>query len=254
MRLILTQPKLQAFDSQYNLDAIETLVLKLKGQYRPDDILLLPEHFTDNSDIQVYSKFLHHLPAITGCTIVGGSHHRNIDGKQMNAGTIIQPDGKEVGTYTKLRPYFHELKHITPGSSLGEFTINGKNLLVLICADFWYSDLILRATKLPDIILVPSLSVSRKPTADYSRTLWRHLAITRAYEFGVYIGISDWSEDSSLPKYRTCGVGGFADPTRIEPEKIFTPISNDGIAVVDLDFNALEQFRNDRKIRGFYWK
>lgn len=254
MRLILLQPKLKAFDSQHNRQAIETLVEQYKGRYHPDDMLLLPEHFTDNGNTELYENFLKRLLSIAGCTIIGGSHHRESDGKRKNAGSVLSLQGEIVGNYTKLRPYFQELKHITPGNSIGEFTINGINILVLICADFWYSDLLLKATKQPDVILVPSLSVSRKASPEFSRTLWRHLAITRAYEFGAYIGISDWHENSSLPMYRTCGVGGFADPAQVEPEKLFSPVSEDGISIFTLDINALEQFREDRKKRGFFWK
>lgn len=112
----------------------------------------------------------------------------------------------------------------------------------------------MKATKLPDVILVPSLSVSRKPKGEYSRSLWHHLAISRAYEFGVYVGISDWGEQSTLPKYRTCGVGGFADPTLLNPDQFFQPIDEKGISIYKLNFKALESFREDRRQRGFFWK
>jgi len=253
MRLLLLQPVLHAFDPRHNLTAIEQLVAN-QGTLYPDDIILLPEHFTSSGSIEAYTEFLKHLATIAGCTIVGGSHHREVHGKRLNAGTIVGPGGSELGRYSKVRPYFHELNHITPGDKPGEFFINGKHLLVLICADFWYSDLILQSAFMPDLILVPALSVSRKPSPDYARSLWKHLAITRAYELGVYIGISDWNEGSALPKYRTSGVGGFADPTQTDPERLFTPIDESGSMLVSIDFEALERFRADRRMRGFFWK
>ena len=254
MRLVLINPALKAYDSSGNCSAIESLIVNHKHQIRPDDIILLPEHYTFDDHKESYLQFIQKLAVTAGCTVVGGSHHRFESGKRVNAGNIVDASGNVIAQYTKLRPYFDELKHIFPGDAFGEVTINGKNILILICADFWYSDLILSAKQLPDVILIPSLSVSRKPTPEYSRSLWHHLAITRAYEFGAYIGISDWSEHSSLPKLRTCGVGGFADPTSVQPEKFFQPIDESGISMFNLDFEALEKFREDRRMRGFYWK
>ena len=132
--------------------------------------------------------------------------------------------------------------------------IGGRRVFVLICADFWFSDLFNRAAHLPDLVLVPALSVSRKPSPDYSRALWRHLAIARAYEFGAYVGISDWGHPSELPMLATSGVGGLADPTREHPDELFRPIAESGASAFDLDFAALDAFRRDRMERGFFWK
>ena len=167
MNLVLLQPSLRVYDNKHNLDAIKSLVAKVAGKLSPDDIVLLPEHFAFGGDTESYLEFIRKLAQVAGCTIVGGSHHRKIEGKRFNVGTVVDAKGKELGTYSKLRPYFNEQNHIAPGTQLGEFTINGRNILVLICADFWYSDILLKATKLPDVVLVPSLSVSRKPNADY---------------------------------------------------------------------------------------
>src|SRR5262245_22708863 len=210
MNVVLIQPILRAFDDRHNLETIGSLVRSAAGRTSRDDILLLPEHFTSESDPETYVEYIRSLALMSGCTVVGGSHHRLGAGQKINTGTVISPEGKLLGTYTKLRPYFNELKHVVPGDVFGEFEINGLRVLVFVCADFWYSDLLLRATVQPDLILVPSLSVSRKPSPVYSRELWHHLAITRAYEFGACIGISDWHENSVLPSYRTCSVGGFA--------------------------------------------
>lgn len=254
MRLILLNPTLRASDTHHNLDVIESLVERVAGSTRPDDVLLLPEQFTFEENKEAYSDFLGKLVKIAGCTIVGGSHHRQVEGKHVNIGNVFDANGTEIATYSKLRPYFSERSNVSPGQKFGEILIDGKNLLVVICADFWYSDILLRANVLPDVVLVPSLSVSRKPNAGYSRSLWHHLAISRAYEFGVFVGISDWGENSSFPTNRTCGVGGFADPTSLNPQMFFQPVSAEGISIFDLDFHALEEFRADRRMRGFFWK
>ncbi|MBS4027339.1 MAG: carbon-nitrogen hydrolase family protein [Ignavibacteriales bacterium] len=253
MNLILLQPTLRAFDSKGNLEAIELLVAKAKEKISSEDILLLPEHFTFDDDVNSYDDFIRKLASLANCTVVGGSHHRTMNGKRINYGIAVDRKGNEIGNYSKLRPYFHELNHVFAGDSFGEFQINGKNFLVLICADFWYSDLMFKTKKQPDVILVPSLSVSRKPNAGYSQSLWKHTAITRAFEFGAFVGISDWSENSLLQKNRTCGVGGFTDPTTIQDDNFFYAISSEGISMFKLDFDALDEFRSDRKMRGFFW-
>lgn len=262
MRLILLQPVLSAHDDAGNRAAI----LRLLGgplpgpggrpSLRPaaDDLLLLPEHFIFTDDPGAYDAFVAEAAALAGCTVVGGSHHRKVNGRKINYGAVVRPDGTRLAEYSKLRPYFNEQSHVEPGDSFGEFSIGGKNVLVLVCADFWYSDLVLKAKAAPDIILVPALSVSRKPDPYYSRALWRHLAVARAYEFGAFVGISDWDDASSLPKYRTSGVAGLADPVTTVPGKFFTSVDAGGATVFDLDFPAIGAFREDRRMRGFFWK
>lgn len=258
MRLHLVQPALKAPDDVHNLGAVSAVVDGiLAGDAPPpgpDDVLLLPEHFMFSDDPGGYDRFVTELAARAGCTVVGGSHHRALDGKRVNYGAAVGPDGVVIGTYQKIRPYFNEQNHVVPGGAFGEFTVRGVRILVLICADFWYSDLILSAVRAPDLILVPALSVSRKEDPGYSRALWRDLAVARAYEFGAYVGISDWSASSSLPKHRTCGVGGLADPTTVVPGEFFTPVGAEGWSSHAIDLHKIEAFREDRRMRGFFWK
>lgn len=188
------------------------------------------------------------------CYVVGGSQHAERLGRRVNTGSVFSPDGSALGIYEKLRPYADERLLVEPGEILGEFVIEGRRLLVLICADFWFSDLFARATSAPDLVLVPALSVTRKARPDYSRELWRHLAIARAYEFAAFVGVSDWGHPSSLMRLFACGAGGFADPTTTDPGAFFTPIGPAAIRAYDLDFQALDAFRADRLSRGFFWK
>lgn len=270
MKLVLVQPVLEAMEDTANMEAIRRIVEWFSAGRRelpspggvpnppralgPDDLLLLPEHFIFTGDPARYDAFVAEMAALAGCTVVGGSHHRKMNGNVVNFGSVVRPDGRKIAEYTKLRPYFNEQRHVAPGDAFGEFTIGGRNVLVLVCADFWYSDLVLKATAAPDIILVPSLSVSRKPDPYYSRALWRHLAVARAYEFGAYVGISDWDDASKLPEHRTSGVAGLADPVTTAPGKFFSAVDAGGASMFDLDFAAVEAFRDDRRMRGFFWK
>ncbi len=215
-------------------------------------MLLLPEHWDLGSDRSAYLGAASELARIAGCHVVAGSQHEHSGSGTYNSGVVVDSAGCVITRYDKQRPYSAERAHVAPGHDIGEFEVAGRRFAILICADFWFSDLFDRLTHAPDVLLVPALSVTRKPSPDYSRALWRHLATSRAYEFATFVGISDWAADSRLPPLRTAGVAGFTDPTGMDPEGFFTPL-NSALAVVDLDFDALDAFRQDRRQRGFLW-
>jgi predicted amidohydrolase len=171
----------------------------------------------------------------------------------VNAGIVVNRHGERVATYEKLRPYAEERARVNPGTVLGELSIGGHAILVLVCADFWFSDLFYRASVAPELILVPALSVSRKPTPLYSRALWQHLSVARAYEFGAYVGVSDWAHAPVPGFFSASGVAGFADPTAVEAPALYTEVAGN-LAVVAVDFEKLAEFRRDRVARGFFWK
>jgi predicted amidohydrolase len=254
MKVILVQPRLRLDPGADNLGVIRALLEGARLDVAADDVVLLPES-VDLGDPERYRRGIGALARTLGCHVVGGSHREPAgDGRTVNAGLVCDPGGNETGRYEKLRPYAAERQEVSSGAALGELTIAGLNVLVLVCADFWFADLFQRATRVPDLILVPALSVTRKPTPGYSRALWRHFAVCRAYEFGAYVGISDWSHASALPALATSGVGGFADPTTIDPARLFTPVGAGGVTACAVDLPALEAFRRDRIARGFFWR
>lgn len=252
MRLALVQPAHPA-PGQSLADAIDDTLAAAALSLDASDILLLPEHVRERSPREAYLSQVQRVAATYGCHVVGGSYHEQRDGHAVNAGAVIGPDGAVIASYEKLRPYAREREHVEPGTELGLLRIAGRDVLVLICADFWFMDLVFRAPRAPHAIVVPAFSVTRKPSPDYSRNLWRHLAIARAYELGVYVGVSDWAHTPAGP-FPTCGVGGFADPTTVDPAAFFTPIPESGVAVFELDFDKLDAFRADRMGRGFFWQ
>jgi predicted amidohydrolase len=253
MKLILVQPRL-AFDVQAdNPGVVDRLLEPLVGTLEPNDIVLLPEHFDLRPSRSDYEAGVRALAQRLGCHVVGGSHHEDRGDHKVNAGVVVDAGGNLIGAYEKVRPYAEERSRVGGGSQRGEVSIGGKRVLVLVCADFWFSDLFHRTSQLPDLVLVPAHSVTRKPTPDYSRALWRHLAIARAYEFGVYVGVSDWQHTPVTYGLPASGVGGFADPTQVEPEAFFRPIAGP-LHAYELNFAALDAFRSDRVKRGFFWR
>jgi predicted amidohydrolase len=256
MKLVLVQPRLSYDAPADNPKLIRRLLEPLAPSLTPDDIVLLPEHYDLRPSRADYEDDVRALARMLGCHVVGGSHHEQRDGRRVNAGVASDPTGQILASYEKLRPYAAERARVEPGTALGELKIAGKRLLVLVCADFWFSDLFHRTTELPDLVLVPAHSVSRKPTPDYSRALWQHLAVARAYEFGVFVGVSDWAHRADiLPAgmLPASGVGGFADPTQVDPAALYAPIQGE-VQSYELDFAALDRFRQDRYGRGFFWR
>jgi omega-amidase len=256
VQILLTNPDLIAGDTQGNLDALRRLLSEREFETEQtklgeQDLLLLPEHFHFGPP-EGYLDDVRELAELAGCHVVAGSHHEPQAEKPLNSGVVMAPDGSILHRYDKLRPYAEERKWVKPGSRTGSFLHEGRRVGVLVCADFWFNDLFLAETMLPELLLVPALSVTRKPTADYSRELWRHTAIARAYEYGLFVGISDWAASSSLPPLRTAGVSGFADPTSTDPAVFFRPVPR--ATLFEVDFGALDAFRADRKARGFFWE
>jgi len=250
VKLLLVNPRLVAGAQEANLATLRALLAPFRGSVGPNDLTLLPEHHYFGA-WDAYLDAMRELAVWLGSSLVAGSMHRQVGDTRLNTGAVLDADGTLVTLYEKLRPYANERAHVSPGSARGAFTLAGRRVGVMICADFWFTDLFV-SQPMPDLVLVPALSVTRKPTSEYSRALWRHTAVARAYEYGVFVGISDWAHDSTLPEQHTSGVAGFADPTPSDPTQLFQPVAN--AALVDLDFSRLDAFRGDRRARGFFWE
>ena len=254
MKVALTEPRLTHSNGHENHAAVIRQLDAAALDLGPDDLLVLPEHFDGTPDGAEYEEGVSALARRYDCHVVGGSHHAHGPTRSVNAGVVAAPDGTLLGRYEKLRPYATERSLVSPGTELGQFEIGGLRILVLVCADFWFSDLFDRAAHMPDLVVVPALSVTRKPTPEYSRALWRHLAIARAYEFGTYVGVSDWAHDSRLMALSVSGVSGFADPTEVEPTRLFREVRPHAVRTFELDRARLADFRADRLARGFFWR
>jgi len=254
VKLVLVQPRLSYAPGTQNLDLLALQLAPLAPQLGPHDVVLLPEHVVIEATADAYRTGIAALARELGCHVVGGSHHEPRGRERVNSGVVCDASGDIVAEYEKLRPYAGERQRVREGQLLGELTIGRCRVLLLICADFWFSDVFVRAATLPDLVLVPAHSVSRKPSPGYSRALWQHLAVARAYEFGVYVGISDWAYAVTPGTLPPSGVAGFADPTPSSESELFVPLGDGGVRSFDLDLDLLAAFRADRRARGFFWK
>ncbi len=252
MKLVLVQLSLHSSPGTHNWELIRRVLEPQRLDLHPQDVVLLPELLDVRPEREAYQDAVRGLACVLGCHVVGGSHYERRGGAKINSGIVADAAGRIVSRYEKLRPYGGLSNEVTPGHMPGELLIAGRRVFVVLCADFWFSDVFQRVRALPDLVLVPACSVTRKPSPRFARALWRHMAVARAYEFGAFIGISDWALDSVIPR-APGAVAGFADPTRTEPRDFFTPVGPEGLGVHGLDFGALFGFRADRLERGFLW-
>lgn len=249
MRILVTELELRADDAAHNFDLIARAVEQSSPSLEADDVLLLPELVDLGPSRTSYVARVRHLARQLGCYVVGGSHYRSGPRGRINWGLAVDPTGAECGSYEKRRPYGGAVDAAS-GAALPPFEIGGRSFRTLVCADFWYGEFWHEVGR-PDVVLVPALSVSRKSNPAFARDMWRHMAISRAYEFGVFVAISDWAHGTPDPYRSASGVAGLADPTGTDPARFFQRVGPAGVRAVDLDFAALDHFRADRRKRRF---
>ncbi len=153
--------------------------------------------------------------------------------------------------YEKLNPYGVEGRMgVEKGSCPGVFEVGGRRVVVMLCADLWHTRSFAEIGR-PDLVLVPSFSVTQWPSPRPARMLWRHMAVSRAYEFASFVGISDWGAASAYEGHHSSAAAGWASPCPDSSESFFQPLSRRRISAHVLDFARLDDFRADRLRRNF---
>jgi omega-amidase len=249
LRLVLTQP---AIEFSQERSHIRDLAFLLKTRRGSEDIIVLPELIGASADRSEYLADLRWLSTRTGAWVVGGSHHWMQAHGLVNCGAVVDPGGEVVAAYEKSHPYGQELDEgVVAGKGAAVFEINGLRCTVLICADFWYTSSFCAPASDPDIVLVPSFSFSQRSTPSMAKARWRHAAIARAYEFAVFVGISDWAYPVAWHGRPSSGVAGFADPNPPGVAGLYQALGRRRLRVFDLDMAALRDLRANRNQRGF---
>jgi len=236
-----------------NIAHLTRLIEAEDRKMSPHDVLVLPELFGAESSKTDYHHALSMLARRNRIHVVGGSHHEQRGRGVVNCGAVANPSGEIIARYEKLRPYGVESQlGVCPGKSTAQFDIDGCRVLVLICADFWYSEVFLsRLTPRPDLILVPTFSISSRPAPTAARSLWRSMAVSRAYEFGVYVGISDWAYPSTYHQLRSSSVAGLADPRPLRRDGFFSKLGRNAIDGFEIDLSRLKDLRQHRNRHAF---
>jgi predicted amidohydrolase len=253
VNLVLLELPLGSSPDAGNWQRVRAALERGAPELGANDVVLLPELVDLRGDRGAYEEAVAGLGRLLACHVVGGSHYEERGAERLNAGVAVDGSGRIVCRYRKLRPYGSRRDRAASAGEPAELVIDGRRVVILLCADFWFSDHFQRVRALPDLVLVPACSVTRKPGGRFARALWRHMAIGRAYEFGAFVGISDWARGSRIER-APGAVAGFADPTATEPDAFFTPVGRGGLRSYRLDYAALDAFRADRLDRGFFWR
>lgn len=225
--------------------------LTLGRRVRPGDLLLLPELVGGEED-ESYERDVGVLAQALKAWVVGGSHRKRKGMATVNSGVVADPSGRPVAYYEKANPYGNEIaRGTTPGTGPAGFEVGNVWCTVAICADFWHRDALYIPGRRPDLILVPALSVSRRPLPQLAQARWRHLAITRAYEFASFVAISDWAYSASPEGCASSGVAGFAHPNANAPAALYRRLGRRTLSAFELDLASLQELRRDQNGRSF---
>jgi predicted amidohydrolase len=165
MRLILTELPTWLDDEQLNFDCALRTVEQARVDLSNEDILLLPELIGSRSPGDQYQQAVATLGRRLGCYVVGGTHHRLRGDLHLNSGVVVDGSGRVVSSYHKLRPYGVEgALGVRAGERFGWFEVSGRRVLVLVCADLWFSEVFHQLPAPPDLILVLTFSISQRPS------------------------------------------------------------------------------------------
>lgn len=246
LRVTLAQPSSRTGDFEIDIDAL------FDGQDFPDcDVLVLPELIGGTADSKLYESLIRDLATRLKCHVVGGSCYIPSDQALINSGIVINERGVIVSRYEKVRPYGSELETgVAAGKKFGRFNIGGRWFAVLICSDLWFSDSLSGLNERPDTLLIPSFSITQRDNPKKARELWKHMLISRAYEYTAYIGVSDWAHPCRFDGLPAAGVTGFANPSP-NGDFFYTTNTEQKFRSYELDYTKLDSFRANREVRGF---
>jgi predicted amidohydrolase len=249
LSVVLVQPDAWSAEGERNLAAARRGLrdLPLDSSY----VVVLPELVGATMPRAAYEDAISELAAETGAWVVGGSSYA-AEGPMVNGGVVADPSGTIVDHYEKRNPYGVEHDHgVQAGEQVATFSVSGRLVTVLLCADAWFAELLLESTPTAaEVIVVPSFTITRRPPA-FSQALWQHLAVARAYEFSAYVAIADWRQPATYHGQPTAGVSGVADPFPREPDGYFTRATDALVSMHHLDLARLDRLRDDRLARRF---
>lgn len=253
IELTLVQPRSWTEDGVANFAEVERL---LDSMPKPDGgaaLVVLPELVGASMDRDAYTDAVTNLAGRLGRWVVGGSHHWLQGTGTRNAGLVAGPDGDVVAAYQKRNPYGSERADgVLDGDGPIVFDAMGVTVGAVICADFWHSECIQQLDPHPDVIAVASFSISRGRAPGAAKELWRHLAVARAWEHGVHVGISDWSPESTYGELSATGLAASVSPAPTRPERFITALGNRRVRTVRVDIDRLRSFRADQHHSGLF--
>jgi len=253
LEVTLVQPRSWSPDGEANFADVARLLRSLPPNERVPAVVVLPELIGSSMPRDDYADAVGEVARRLGRWVVGGSHHWVTPTTTRNAGVVADPAGQVVATYEKQNPYGSERADgVSEGDGPAVFDAGGVSVAAVICADFWHSECIHALDPHPDVIAVSSFSISRGRAPGAAKELWRHLAVTRAWEHGVHVGISDWSAASVYGDLHATGLAASVSPAPARPDGFVTALGNRRLRTVCVDIERLRTFRADQHGNGMF--
>lgn len=254
MNLVLSQLARRHGNTAKDFESVIRAAEECPDVFDTADILLLPELIGAESEPSTYRRWVERTAGTLGCSVVGGSHHTMAGGFSINSGVAVDARGNVIAAYEKRNPYGCEVTgNVRAGNAVGQFTMRGRNIIVGICSDIWFSKTFHDLTVRPDLVLIPSFSISTVRPHTNARQLWQHMTISRAYEYNTYVGVSDWAYPCDYQGLPCSGVSGLASPRSdvCGGETFFMPVGDSQFRAYRLDFGLLDELRESKRRRGF---
>lgn len=139
-----------------------------------------------------------------GLWLIPGSLYEKREGKVFNTTPVINPDGKVVGRYRKIFPFFPYERDVEPGAEFLVFDVPGVGRFGLsICYDMWFPETTRSLASLgAEVILHPTM------TNTIDRDIEHAIARASAATNQCYFVDVNVAGDLGVGRSIICGPGG----------------------------------------------
>lgn len=223
LKLLSLQPEITLHNLEGNLAQYQ-LLLDENNLNSDIDAICFPEYWNglriksfSNTSSQDSISFLQSIALTYSSWVIGGSQIAKNGENYLNRSSIINPQGKIIGTYDKHRLFGYELsQNMIAGETLFHWKIGQFNASVCICNDLWNLKNVNRIIESDiDILFVPTLSVVPKSTdTSYGQHIWHNLAFIRAKEGAMAVVVSDTAKLPFMKPYWSSGASCIVDPSK----------------------------------------
>ncbi|MHA2318779.1 MAG: carbon-nitrogen hydrolase family protein [Candidatus Hodarchaeales archaeon] len=242
LKIVSLQPEITLHNLDGNLTDYQRL-LDRNDLSQDIDVICFPEYWNglrkksySEKSYQDSISFLQSIAVTYSSYVIGGSQIVKIGEEFHNRSSIINSQGRIIGTYDKQRLFGYELNQsMLAGQDPFHWKLGSFNASICICNDLWSLNIVKRVIKNDtDVIFVPTLSVvPKKSDTSYGQYIWHNLAFIRAKE-----GIVDPSK-----RFSNKEVKGKHMISKIES-------GESGVVLKTILLSEIREQRSYRKIMG----
>ncbi len=194
---------------------------------------------------QGIEEWLLRISASSGMVLVGGAHFRQVGDRFVNACVTATPDGElSITQKNRLTGYERDYWHLAPGDGLAR--LPDPRFGVLVCYDcaFPEAGAALAATGV-QAVLVPAFTKSAEGFERVRSAC--HACATGNLMFGIHASLVGSGGNSVIAHSygSTAIIAPSVGPFLSDPVLCETDPNEEGLAIADLDFEALQTLRTE---------